>query len=156
MTLPASLAVLCLSGLLGTNLSVQPTWQTDYRTARNLSIEQNKPLAVFISKGKNANLSKLTDETAKLLKTNFVVLTINSEDTKGKSLAEAFEMVEGVVISDRTGAKQALRVDGETNPNNLSQTLARMVEPEPTAPAPSIASQFAPSYLTTPAPVCRT
>jgi hypothetical protein len=163
-----TLTVLTLSGLLGTNLAVQPAWQSDYRTALKMAAEQHKPLAVFIGKGKPADL-KLTDETAKVLKANYVVLAVNTADAKGLALAQTFEMTEGVVVSDRTGERQALRIVGTTAPADLPQTLARLADPARVpvttevqgpaavapAPAPSFGSQYVPTYLPA-APVCRT
>lgn len=163
MMFSSTLAVLTMSGLLGTNLAVQPAWQSDYRTALKMAAEQHKPLAVFITKGKPADL-KLNDETAKVLKANYVVLAVCSDDAKGKALAQSFEMTEGVVVSDRTGEKQALRIEGTTSPTDLPQTLARLADPtrvstttevQGAAPAaPSVASQIVPTYYYAPAPTC--
>lgn len=169
MMFSTTLAVLTVSGFLGANLSVQPTWQTDYNTALTLSAKEHKPLAVFITKGSAKTLDQLPDAAAKVLKANYIAVTINSDDATGKKLAAAFEMTEGVVVSDATGAKQALRIEGQTNPTDLAQTLERVATTTQVtttevyggvvaAPimmeAPSIASTVVPSYYT-PAPYCK-
>ncbi|QEL20173.1 hypothetical protein [Limnoglobus roseus] len=161
MMFTTSMAVLALSGLLGTNLAVQPAWQTDYKAALTLSAKEHKPLAVFITKGAAKNLDQLPDAAAKVLKTNYIAVTINSDDATGKELAVAFGMTEGVIISDATGAKQALRIEGQTNPTDLPQTLERLAQPshvttttEVYGAAPSVTSTVVPSYYT-PAPYCK-
>ncbi len=179
MMLTTSMAVLALSGLLNVNLAVQTTWQTDYKVALTLSVKEHKPLAVFITKGATNTLAQLPEAAAKVLNANYIAVTINSDDATGKKLAEAFEMTEGVVISDATGATQALRIEGQTNPSDLPQTLERLAHPSQVpattevygaapvvtatpivtaapvyAPAPSIASTIVPSYYT-PAPACK-
>lgn len=157
-----SLAVLALSGLIQANLTVQPAWQTDYTAAVKLSAKEHKPLAVFITKGAAKNLDQLPDAAAKVLKTNYIAVAINSDDATGKKLAEAFEMTEGVVISDATGGKQALRIEGQTNPSDLPETLERLAQPNHVttttevygaAPAAVVAPPVTSYY--TPAPYCR-
>lgn len=152
-----TVAVLSLTGLLGANVSVQPEWQTDYWKAQTIAAEQHKPLAVFIVKGNVKDALKLTDDAAKELKSHFVAVTINSDDIKNKKLAEAFEMTEGVVISDRTGEKQALRIEGKTSTSDLPQTLARMAKVETATTTEvqgtPVSSSLVPSYFA-PASYC--
>ncbi|MBL8865648.1 MAG: hypothetical protein JNK93_08805 [Planctomycetia bacterium] len=130
MIFSSTLAVLTLSGLMGANLSVQPDWQTDYRKALALATKEHKPLAVFIVKGESKKLANLSTEVSKELKAHYIAVTINSADAEGKKLAQAFELTEGVVISDRTGEKQAYRIEGKTNADDLPQTLARLADPK--------------------------
>lgn len=150
MMFSTTLAVMAVSGMLSANLSVQPAWQTDYKAALTLSVKEQKPLAVFITKGSPKNLD-LPEAAAKVLKANYIVVSINTEDALGKKQAEAFEMTEGVVISDKTGSKQALRIEGQTAPADLPQTLERLaaatqVVTTEVQGAPSVASTVVPSY----------
>lgn len=158
MMFSTTLAVMAMSSMLSANLAVQPAWQTDYKAALTLSAKEQKPLAVFITKGSPKSL-ELTDATAKVLKANYIVVSINTEDALGKKQAEAFEMTEGVVISDKTGSKQALRIEGQTNPSDLPQTLERLASTTTqlvtteVQGAPSVASTVVPSY-TSPSTYC--
>lgn len=106
--LSATLAVLALTGLIGPSKTSDVQWHKDYSSAMKLAIEQHKPLAVFITKGYTDSLKKISSDSAKILRSDYVVVVIDSEDADGKKLASIFELNVGVVVSDRTGEKQAL------------------------------------------------
>jgi hypothetical protein len=124
-----SVAMVALCSLLGTSNAQQPTWHTDYRAAAAMAAELHKPLAVFITKGSGVVTRDLPTEVNRVLSTDYVSLVINSEDDRGKLLSERFEMEQGVVISDRTGVKQALRIEGSINPGDFAHTLSRLADP---------------------------
>lgn len=126
----ATLAVLTLSGLVGVNAPGQLEWQSDYRKALAIAMKEHKPLAVFIVKGESKQLQNLPSDVTKVLKNEYIAVTINSTDAEGMKLAKAFELNEGVVISDRTGEKQAFRMEGKTNAEDLPQVLIRLADPK--------------------------
>jgi hypothetical protein len=144
MIFSSTLAVLTLSGMLGANLSTQPDWQTDYRKAMALAVKEHKPLAVFIVKGESKKLANLPADVSKALKANYIAVTINSSDAEGKKIAQAFELTEGVVISDRTGEKQAYRIEGKTSTDDLPQTLVRLADPKHVTTTTEVHGEAAP------------
>lgn len=157
MIFSTSLAMLALSGMLGANVSAQPEWQSDYRKALAMAVKEHKPLAVFIVKGEAKKLQQLPSEVAKVLKSEYISVTINSADVDGKKIAQAFELTEGVVISDRTGEKQAYRIEGKTSTDDLSKTLTRLAEPNRVTTTTEVYGEAAPVTATSffaPAPYC--
>lgn len=157
MIFSTSLAVLALSGMLGANVSTQPEWQSDYRKALAMAVKEHKPLAVFVVKGEGKKLPQLPTDVAKVLKSEYISVTINSNDVEGKKIAQALELTEGVVISDRTGEKQAYRIEGKTSAEDLSKTLVRLAEPNRVATTTEVQGEAAPVTVTSffaPAPYC--
>ncbi len=157
MIFSTSFAVMAISGLIGANLSTQVEWKSDYRQAVELAAKEHKPLAVFIVKGDAKKLNQLPTDVQKVLKERYIAVTINSADANGKKLAKAFEINEGIVISDRTGEKQAYRVEGQTSTSDLPQTLVRLAEPNRVTTTTEVHGAAAPVTATSyfsPAPYC--
>jgi len=122
-----SLAAFALSGLMSSAIPVQPDWTSDYRQALGAASEFRKPIAVFITKGTQSQLTKGEGfgAAAKLLKDGYVALHIDTTTEKGQKLAASFELTEGLIISDKTGGVQALRHAGTVSPSELSGYLAK-------------------------------
>jgi hypothetical protein len=133
--LSTSLAAVVLSGVTAASSAVQPSWQTDYVKAAAQAAESSKPIAVFIAHG-GAGYARVvadggpTADDARRLKQSYVCLYVDTATDAGKKLADAFEMKEGLVISGRSGEKQALRIEGKVPQADLSKYLTRFAEPE--------------------------
>jgi hypothetical protein len=161
--LSTSLAAIVLSGLAAVSTATEPAWQTDYATAVARAAESKKPIAVFIAHG-GAGYAKLVAsgglpaDVTRVLRQSYVCLYVDTDTVNGKELSRAFEMKEGLVISGRGGAKQALRHDGKVQPADLSSYLTRYAganQVVTTTETPNVVVQpvaVAPVY-TAPAPV---
>ncbi len=132
MIFTTSLAAFALSGLMSSAVPAQPVWTTDYRQALSAASEFRKPIAVFITKGNQSQLTKGDGlgEAAKLLKDGYVALHIDTTTEKGRALAKSFDLTEGLIISDKTGGLQALRHTGTVSPSELSGYLTQYVGTE--------------------------
>ena len=133
-----SLTTATVAGLLATgslaNQANQPTWQTSYRTALTQAGEQKKPIAVFIGRGGAGYAKLIADgglgaDAARALRKNYVCLYVDTGTASGKELAGAFQMGEGLVISDKTGGVQVLRHEGTVSKADLAGYLTRFVDP---------------------------
>ena len=166
-----SLAMLAASGLFVSGMAVQPTWVTDYSKALSAASTEHKPIAVFITSGKSAELLKdgaFQGESGKLLKEKFIALHVDTSTPAGKELASQFEIKQGLVISDSNGQKQALRYYGQLYNTELTQYLAtysktNAVVTTTTAGAAPVAQPvvqpagyYTPVYGTSSCPNCRT
>ena len=127
MIFTTSLAAFALSGLMSAAIPGQPAWTTDYRQALSAASENRKPIAVFITKGSQSQLTQGAGlgEAAKLLKDGYVALHIDTTTEKGQLLAKSFDLSEGLIISDKTGGKQALRHTGTVSLAELNGYLAK-------------------------------
>ena len=109
-----SLAAAAVAGLMATgSLTGQSDWAPSYSKALAIAAEHRKPVAVFLTQGGLAHLTKgdgLGSAATKALRTEYVAVHIDTTTDAGKKMAEAFGIAEGVVISDRTGGKMAGRV----------------------------------------------
>jgi hypothetical protein len=131
-----SALVVALLGFVEPGSSHEPTWISDYSSALKLAKEQRKPLAVFIGKGKDGwkHLSRngmLTDEALRVLNSDYTCLFVDSKKPTGKELAEAFAIKDGlgIVISDRTGDRQAFYHAGDLDDGALLGYLKRFADP---------------------------
>ena len=154
-----SLAAFALSGLMAGSIPGQPAWTSDYRTALSAASEFRKPIAVFITKGSQAQLTKgegLSADAAKLIKDGYVALHVDTTTEAGRKLAKSFELDEGLIISDKTGGVQALRHAGTVTPTELNGYLAKYAGTEPVtttdirttgmAAQPVYQPQYVPAY----------
>lgn len=130
------------------------SWQNDYGLAATIAAKEKKPLAVFIERGTNPQKvvleGKLTLETTQLLSNNYICVFIDAASDDGKKLAHSFEMEQGLILSDNSGAKQALRHTGPVATSDLNRYLSEQAE-TPT-PAPTTLT----GTTTSPAPSRRT
>jgi hypothetical protein len=104
-----------------------PAWQPDYATAYAQSSTAHKPLAVFIGHGPGGPgrvvAKGLTPEQNKTLAVKYIALYVDADSVEGKTLASAFRISEGLVISDATGGLQALKHEGVLTSPELMEYL---------------------------------
>src|SRR5262249_18368824 len=109
---------LALSGLMAVgNEALVPSWQSDYRTAMQAALAQQRPMAVFIGRGEAGfdrlvSDGKISAESGKLLATDYVCVYVDTSTPAGQTLAGQFQINEGLVISTPGGQIQALRHTG--------------------------------------------
>jgi hypothetical protein len=129
------------------NASLAPSWQHDYRMARELGSRENKPLVVVIGSGKTdwANLAKPAEQDGSInqtLRSSYVCLFVDTDTTDGQRLARSFDMSgPGLVISTRSGQTEAFRQAGEVPAGELAKELVKHTDDEyvarKLAPAPA-------------------
>src|SRR4051812_19470731 len=108
------------------NLTTAPTFHSDYLAAKAQVATAGKPMAVFVSSGKAGWESVVREggfdpAVTKILSEKFVCLYVDASTPTGKSLAAAFQVGDrGVVLSDRTGTKQAYSAAGAVSQTELS------------------------------------
>jgi hypothetical protein len=127
MMVSTSFAAVALAGLVASSPLV-PTWQSDYASALGAAAREQKPLAVFIGSGvggveKVVADGKLTDDESAKLASQFVCVYIDTATDAGRQQAAAFRVTDGLVISDKAGALQAVRHEGPVDHANLSRYL---------------------------------
>ena len=128
-----SIALIAMSSTWLVNIPVSPSWERDYRVAREIGAKHQKPLAVFVGGGE-MNWKQVTREgqpdadVSKVLSEQYVRVYVNAETPEGRQLAESFGLTgtRGLVISDRTGGLQAFRHDGDLSAQDLARHLTRL------------------------------
>ena len=113
-----------------------PTWSLDYTVAVKQAAAASKPLAIFLAPGEGAHKKIGRDgglgaEAEAILAQTYICVHIDTATERGKKLAQAFEMPEGlgIVISDRTADKQAFRHEGDLARADLVRYLKRYDDP---------------------------
>jgi hypothetical protein len=107
-----------------------PAWQADYVDARKLGRREKKPLAVFVGSGPKG-WEKLSQQGAwppgvkKRLARDYVCVYVDADSPRGKRLAGAFAMTQGLVVSTRDGDAQAFRHSGRMSAQDLESILTR-------------------------------
>src|SRR5437879_4067608 len=91
-----SILWLALTGLSAADRSAL-VWTSDYGQARKHGAAQNKPLAVFLSPGKDSwqkvsLVGGLGSEVEKLLAERYVCVHLDTATTAGRQLASNFEL----------------------------------------------------------------
>jgi hypothetical protein len=131
-----SVVLLALLSIPG-DVAAVPNWQRDYAVAQKLSESAKKPLVVILAPGtegydKLAREGGFSTEIRQTLAEKYICVHINTAQAAGKSLAAAFEMPGGlgIVISDRTGAKQAFRHEGDLAKRDLARYLDKYGDPD--------------------------
>jgi hypothetical protein len=162
------MAVFALTtGLSTANISSNPAWLDDYASARQRVTAVGKPMAVFVANGqegwgKVVRDGDLSPTARKLLTEKFVCLYVNTDTTAGRTLAGAFQVAKGLVISDRAGTSQAYSLSGDLSGTELVQTLERyadrdvrwtetVVREAPVTVRPTVSYQVQPTYQVQPA-----
>src|SRR5262249_34675085 len=145
-----SYALLSLAGML-TNIS-QPSWESDYRLARQICERTQKPIAVFIGSG-SVGWRQLTREgqfdadIQRRLNERFVRVYVDVSTPSGRQMADSLGVSDsnGLVISDRTGGYMAFRHSGDLPAKDVAKCLTRYsdaehvvrtTETDPNNPAP--------------------
>jgi hypothetical protein len=131
-----SLLLLALSSVTPAADSA-PAWQTDYAAAREIGAAKQKPLVVVLGAGaqgwkKLDRDGSLSAEAKQILAEKYICVHIDTATAKGKTLADQFEMEDGlgIVISDRSGKLQAFRHEGDLADNSLVNYLNRYGAPD--------------------------
>ena len=126
--------LLALAGI-GAGASGDVAWQTDYGVARKAAAKEQKPLVVVIGSGVTGynELTRegvLQDEARRLLTNQYVCLYLDTLTPAGSRQARAFHVGDlGIVISDRSGALQAFRHEGDLSNRALVTYLQRYADP---------------------------
>jgi hypothetical protein len=114
-----------------------PSWNRDYASARKQGENEKKPVVVVVASGQDgwnklARDGSLSDETKKILTNDFICVYVDTATEEGKRLAREFEISDalGIVISDRTGNRQAFRHEGDLANRDLSRYLRRYADPD--------------------------
>ncbi|MBO0700071.1 MAG: hypothetical protein J2P46_16855 [Zavarzinella sp.] len=156
------MAVIALTTTYSTANLSNPAWMSDYGAARERVAAVGKPMAVFVASGQEGWAKVVRDgvfspEARKLLTEKFVCLYVNTDTTSGRTLAGAFAVNKGLVISDRSGASQAYSLSGDLTGTELVQTLEKYSDREvrstetvireaPAAVRPAVSYQVQPVY----------
>jgi hypothetical protein len=113
-----------------------PKWSLDYTAACKQAAQEKKPLVVILAPGEGAYQKLGRDgglgaEAEGQLAEKYVCVHIDTNSARGKELAKAFAIPEGlgIVISDRTGEKQAFRHEGDLARADLVRYLQRYGDP---------------------------
>lgn len=122
-------AAVVLSAALANEAAVAPSWETSYARASETAIAQRKPLAVFIGRGE-AGYSRVVGgdmptAAGRMLASSYVALYVNTDTADGKTLATAFGVSEGLVISCRGCQVQALKFGGPVPAVELAGYLTK-------------------------------
>lgn len=129
-----SFCLIAMAGLLTNNI---PSWELDYRIAKQFGERQQKPLAIFLGRG-SVNWQQLTregkfdTEVQKALTQQFVRVYVDVDTDYGQKVAGLFGLGgnNGLFISDRSGGYQAFRHDGLLNASELLRHLNRYANPD--------------------------
>jgi hypothetical protein len=138
MDVYTSLVLLALTGSASAIDAVpNPSWNRDYAMARKQGENEKKPLVVVVGSGQDgwnklAQDGSLSDEAKKILTSDYVCFYIDTATEEGKRQARDFEISDalGIVISDRTGNRQAFRHEGDLANRDLSRYLRRFADPD--------------------------
>lgn len=133
-----SLVLFALSGFSSpAEMTVSPSWQTDYTLARELGINDKKPLAVVVGSGKEGwdklvRNGSLGQEQNKILAANYVCVYLDTTTNDGKRVAGFFNLQNGpgLVISDHSGKVMAFHHSGNLPAPDLTKYLSRYADPE--------------------------
>jgi hypothetical protein len=116
---------------------VAPTWLNDYDRACKIGRQDGRPLAVFLAPGKTGpqkliTEGKLDKDVEKLLGAHYVCVFLDTSKEANQRLAARFELNQGkgIVISDRSGSKQAFRKEGLLPSRDLERSLRRYADAE--------------------------
>lgn len=138
-----TILLIALSGFPAlANVEEAPSWLTDYSEARKQGLSEKKPLAVFVSSGKNgwktvARDGELGKDIDKTLADSYVCVYVDSATDSGKRLASALGLGagKGIVISDSSGSLMAFYHEGDLANRDLARYLSRFADPQRTVEA---------------------
>lgn len=118
------------------NVEEALTWRTDYSEARKVGLSEKKPLAVFVSSGKNgwksvARDGELGKDIEKTLADSYVCVYVDAGTESGKRLATTLGIDgRGIVISNAAGDLMAFHHVGDMANRDLARYLTRFADPE--------------------------
>jgi hypothetical protein len=128
-----SMLLVALTGIAPTAEGTKaPAWSLNYSAAAKTAVQEKKPLMVVLAPGKDGyqklgREGSLGAEAEGVLSEKYVCVHIDTSSDKGKELARAFDIPQGlgIIISDRTGEKQAFRHEGDLARVDLVRYLNR-------------------------------
>jgi len=131
-----SIVFVALSGSLVASSHYESlAWQKDYAQARQTGQTDKKPLAVFVGSGANgydkvAREGNLSPEIQKALE-GYVCVYVDANTPEGQKLAADLAITggSGLVLSDRTGEKQAFYHDGELSSADMQRWVTQFADP---------------------------
>lgn len=116
--------------------SPAPVWQSDYSVAREMAVQQHKPLAVFVGTGSDGWMKQVSEgsvdsRTLYTLSHDYIVVYADRTTTSGQNLATTLELrnPSALVISDRSGSVQAFSHEGSLGQAELLRTLEKYADP---------------------------
>ncbi len=130
----AWIAIVALAGSLASANIPEPKWEKGYFEARASALENQKPLAVFIGSGvsgweKVAKEGNFDPKVNQLLKDKYVCVYVDTDTEAGKALAKAFVVdAKGLVISDKSGKKQAFYHNGDMSKDLLVKAFEKYAD----------------------------
>jgi hypothetical protein len=142
----------------GNQATDAPPWQDNYTTALAAGARAKKPLAVFIGSGargweKLCREGNLSDASRKQLARDYICVYVDAASERGKRLARAFSMTQGLVLSTRDGEEQAFRHSGRLSAEELEAALLRHASEPVAARTETLQQRVSYSYNpATPAP----
>src|SRR5207248_948969 len=96
-----------------------------------------RPMAVFLAPSKKGPEKLITEgrldpEVEKLLGAHYVCVFLDTTKRANQDLADTFDLADGqgIVISDRSGSKQAFRQEGRLPNRDLERSLRRYADPD--------------------------
>ena len=95
-----------------------------------MAAQDKKPVAVFLTRGQNVSTlvsGGLNEQAKSLLASNYIPVMVDTSTPEGQRLARAFEIREGqgLVLSDRGGARQAFWLQGSLTNQDLIRNLEK-------------------------------
>jgi hypothetical protein len=123
--------VIVLSAVLGQTGDAPMLGQKDYAQAQKMAAQNNKPMAVFLNQGKTGDNKLITDglsdRAKEILAKNYIAVMVDTTTPEGRDLAKAFEIRngQGLILSDRGGAMQALWYQGTLTNQDLIRNLEK-------------------------------
>jgi hypothetical protein len=144
-----------------TFISPGPRWYEDYGIAYQCGQKEKKPLAVFVAKGPDgwdrlSREGRLGKEIEQILRSNYVCVYLDASKEKNQRLASSFDLAEnrGLILSDRTGSKQAFRAEAKLSNEDLARSLKKFADPDvavTVTETPYRAPVYAPAFAPAPA-----
>jgi hypothetical protein len=106
-------------------------WQRDYAQGQRMAAQENKSVAVFLTRGQDG-ISKLipgglSQQAKQMLASKYVPVMVDTTTPEGQRLARALEMRDGMglVLSDRGGNLQAFWYQGSLTNQDLIRNLEK-------------------------------
>lgn len=128
-----SMTAALVAGLLASGSLGLPEWTDSYGKAMAQAGEKHKPMAVFLTTGDLNGVTNgkgLGADVLKSLKADYIAVKIDTTTEDGKTVAAAFGISQGVVLSDRTGKTMALKHEGPVTGEQLAVYLTKYAATE--------------------------
>jgi hypothetical protein len=122
----------------------------DYAVARREGQREKKPLAVFVGRGPMGwkavtVLPTLTNPVRKLLTDHYIPVYLDTTLARGRQMANALLLDEGLVLTTHDGGDQAFRHEGKVSCQTLKAALHRYSDPSSAPVRTEVRSQVSPA-----------